>query len=464
MTSMSTEKHNLSDDNTASSQGEPLPAVASGQPGSDLTLGNGMIRRTILPGGIRVITEKMPGVYSANLGVWTPRGSRDEVPETMGATHFLEHLLFKGTPQRSAKDIAELFDRIGGHSNAATGKEFTRYYATVVADDLPIALDCLLDMFRNASLKPADFELERGVIIDEIASDLDDGEEIAQDAFMSHLFASHPLGRPVGGTIESVKAATLEAVKSHYKAGYTPDQMVIAVAGNVDHEKVCDQVLQLMKKPGNPQWIDYDETAAARDFNQNISCPIAAGTTLMEPGQYSVEGNFEQAYLMLGGPGLAADDPREVTLLLLQAILGGGMSSRLFQRIREERGLAYNTYAFHSTFRDTGMFGTWACTRPENAAEVMSLMRAELERMGSELVEADELQRVKGQVRGSSLLALERTSARANHLAHSEIKLGRFISVQEKLQRAESVTAAEILELARELASNAQIEVMVRPQ
>lgn len=441
-----------------------LPAVAAGEPGSDLTLEGGTIRRTILPGGIRVITEKMPGVYSATLGLWVPRGSRDETPSAMGATHFLEHLLFKGTPSRSAKEIAQVFDQIGGHANAATSKETTHYYATVIGEELPLALDCLLDMFRCATLDNHAFELERGVIIEELAMDLDDGEERAHDAFAARLFPNHPLGRPVGGTIDTVRAATLGAVKSHYQAGYTPDQLVVAVAGNVHHDQVCEQVLKAMRNPGNSQWEHFHAATPARDFNQQVSAPIPAHTKLLEPGQYIEEGNFEQAYLMLGGAGIPTGDPREIPLLILRAILGGGMSSRLFQHIREERGLAYNTYAFHAAYRDAGMFGLGASCNPDNATEVMRLMRAELERIGSEPVTEEELRRAKGQLRGSTLLAMERTGARANHLAHAEVKRGEFTSIESRLELARQVTAAEVLDLARDLAANARLEISVRPQ
>ncbi|NMX02431.1 M16 family metallopeptidase [Mobiluncus mulieris] len=442
--------------------GEILPAVAAGEPGSELSLKNGAIRRSILPGGIRVITEKMPGVYSATLGLWVPRGSRDETPSAMGATHFLEHLLFKGTPSRCAKEIAQVFDQIGGHANASTSKETTHYYATVIGEELPLALDCMLDMFRCASLDEKAFELERGVILEELAMDLDDGAERAHDAFAAQLFANHPLGRPVGGTIETVRAATLDEVKAHYVAGYTPDQLVVSVAGDVNHDQVCEQILKAMQNPGNSQWEHFDETAAARNLSQQISAPIS-GKTLMKPGKYTEEGNFEQAYLVLGGPGIPCGDYRELTLQVMRAILGAGMSSRLFQHIREDRGLAYNTYAFNGAYREVGIFGLAASCNPQNAVEVMRLMREELELIGSEPVTEEELRRAKGQLRGSTLLVMERTSARANHLAHAEIKYGKFIPVEQRMELAQRVTAADILDLARELAENAQVEVSVRP-
>lgn len=440
-----------------------LPAVGAGSPGSDLVLQEGKVRRTVLPGGIRVITEKIAGIYSATLGLWVARGSRDENVQALGSTHFLEHLLFKGTPSRSAKDIASLFDQIGGHSNAVTSKESTHYYATVIGEDLPLALDCLLDMVRCASLNHPEFEVERRVIMEELAMDLDDGENLAHETFMSHLFPHHPLGRPVGGSVDTVRATTLEAVKAHYQVGYTPDQLVVAVGGNVNHQLICDQILQAMQKPGNPQWENYDRTSPARDFSRQVSLPLRPGNIGTDKGSFCQEGNFEQAYLILGGLGIPAGDPRELTLLLLRTILGGGMSSRLFQNIREERGLAYNTYAFHSAYRDAGAFGLGASCNPQNADEVMKLMRAELERMAGDPVTEEELERAKGQLRGSTLLALERSHVRASHLAESEITLGRYISVEQKLNQLRHIGAKEILDLAKDLAANAQLEIRVTP-
>lgn len=440
-----------------------LPAVASGESGSELTFADGTIRRTILPGGTRVITETIPGVFSATVGLWVPRGSRDENVGAMGATHFLEHLLFKGTESRSAKEIAQLFDQIGGHSNAATGKENTHYYATVLGEDLPLAIDCLMDMLRCARLDAEAFELERGVILEELAMDLDDGDERLHDAMAAHMFPGHPLGRPVGGMLETVREAQLEAIKFHYRAGYTPDQLVVAIAGNVNHDQVCEQVGRLLSQPGNPQWEGFSASTPARDFSRQIAEPLTRAGASMERGQFVEEGNFEQSYLLLGGPGISVRDSREVPMSVLRAILGGGMSSRLFQNIREERGLAYSTYAFSIGYRDVGQFGVGAVCNPDNADEVVALMRAEMEKIASEPVSEEELTRVKGQLRGSTLLAMERTSPRAMHLAQAEIERGEFVPLERKLERLRTVSAEEVLELAQELVGEAGLEIRVCP-
>lgn len=435
-----------------------LPAVAAGEPGSDLRIGHN-IRRTILPGGTRIITEKMSGTLAASIGMWVPRGSRDEAPTGLGATHFLEHLLFKGTDRRNAKEIASAFDRVGGEANAATSKEHTHYYADILGEDLPLAIDVLMDMMMSPSLNPEAFELERGIILDELAMSHDDGNEQAHDALSAHLFPGHPLGRPIGGTLESVRATRLDAVKSHYRAGYTPDQLVVACAGAVEHEQVCDLVAAALREPGRAQWQDLYPDAPARDFSLQISKRMEKWPRDVETGVFDVRGNFEQTHLLLGGPGLAVGDPRETTMNVLKTALGGGMSSRLFQSIRETRGLAYTTYVFNVSYRDCGQFGLGAACNPANMQEVCDLMQSELEKIATQPMGEEELNRVKSQLRGATLLAMEDNSVRMNRLALAEVMRGCFTPIAVKLSRLEKVQPGNILDLAACLAQNQQIQI-----
>lgn len=452
----------------------------------------GLIRRTVLPSGTRVITEKMAGTRAVSIGMWLPRGSRDEDAQALGSTHFLEHLLFKGTTRRDAKELAQVFDEVGGDFNAATAKEYTHYYAELLGEDLDRAVDCLMDMVTAPLLEPQTFELERGVIVDELMMALDSANEQAFDSFAAKLFAGHPLGRPIGGTVQTVSELGLEALHHHYQSGYTPDQLVVAAAGDVDHRRVCDLVMAALDRGDSPwsQWR-VSQSAPPRDFSLQVSAPISgfpvpsrgeaadsvsgsrgeaavpgAGEVQFSPsyGSFDEAGNYEQTQILVGGPGLRAGDEQEYVMVVLKTVLGGGMSSRLFQHIREDRGLAYQVYPFGISYRDCGQFGVAAGCNPSNAAEVAALLRAELEDIGTNLVSEEELARVKGQMRGSTLLAMEDNSARMARLAAAEIIRGEFASTEYRMARLEAVTPAEILELGAWLAENARLELRLGPR
>ena len=435
----------------------PLPAVAAGQPGSDLSVG--AVRRSILPGGIRVITEKISGTCSVSIGMWVPRGSRDESEDALGSTHFLEHLLFKGTSHRTARDIAMTFDRIGGDSNASTGKELTRFYADVLAEDIPIAIDCLLDMVTCCNLSREDFERERTVIINELTMALDNASEQAKKELLQRIFPNHPLGRPIGGNISDIKAATLEAIHHHYRSGYTPDQLVVAAAGAVNHEQICELVQQNLQGVDSQweQWTQIDFTAPARDFAAQISCPM----TKHEPqaGVYRVQGDFQQTHVLLGRPGIAVNDEHEYVQDVYKTILGQGMSSRLFQRIREERGLAYYTFAFEMNYRDAGMIGVAAVCAPDKADEVTRHLREEVEELGSKPVTAEELTNTIGMLKGSYLMSLEDNRTRMFRLGNAEVVRGRFTPVEFYIQKIQAVSPADILRLGESIASRPVVEV-----
>lgn len=446
-----------------------LPAVAHGQEGADLILDPERIRRTILPGGIRVITEQMPGAIGVSLGAWVPRGSRHESAAGQGATHFLEHLLFKGTQRRSARQIAETFDEIGGESNAATAKEHTHYYARVLGQDLPQALECVLDMVTGARLEAADFELERGVILDELAMALDDPSERVHDAFAAELFGDHPLGRPVGGTSETVSAIDLPSIHEHYQLGYTPDQLVIAAAGDLRHEEVCELVSTCLRRLDSP-WPAWREPllearparavpAPPDEGDEALGARMAGGGVQRGVKKLKISAPFEQTHLILGGFGLPNGHPQRAVATVLETILGGGMSSRLFQEIREERGLAYNTYTFTVSYQRSGQVGLAAACAARNAAEVSELLHLQLQRLAEQTVEDGELARAKGQLRGSILLGMDDTTTRMTRLGIAEVSLGKFIPLSLTMDRIEQVSAQDVRDLAHQWLEACNIEV-----
>lgn len=439
-----------------------LPLVAPGEPGSELTAGQdggATVRRSVLPGGLRVITEHMPGLRSVTVGAWVPVGSRDERDGHFGSTHFLEHLLFKGTPRRTALDIAEAFDAVGGEANASTGKESTCYHARVLDTDLPMAVDVIMDMITSALIDPAELETERGVILEELAMNDDDPGDVVHEQFAATVLGAHPLGRPIGGTPRSIREVPRDAVVAHYREHYAPRTLVVAAAGGVDHDALVAQVLAALEAGG------WDTASHARPVPRRTW----DGTDAVPPGvpetgtEIEVHRATEQAHVILGGTGLTATDPRRYALSVLSAILGGGMSSRLFQEIREKRGLAYATYCFAQAHADTGTFGLYAGCAPGKVEEVSALLGAELDKMAGTPVSEAELTRAVGQLSGGMVLGMEDTGARMSRLGKAELVHGELLSVSEQLDRVRSVTAREVRELAELLASRPRSRVVVGP-
>jgi len=430
-----------------------LPLV----PGHQLTAGQdggAIVRRSVLPGGVRVLTETMPGLRSATLGAWVGVGSRDERDGHHGATHFLEHLLFKGTGRRSALDIAEAFDAVGGEANAATGKEHTCYYARVLDADLPMAVDVIADMVTSARLDPGELEIERGVILEELAMNDDDPSDVAHEQFAAAVLGRHPLGRPIGGTPSTIRAVPRDAVWEHYREHYTAPALVVTAAGGVDHDTLCAQVTDALDAAG---WdLDPSTVPAPRRTASEAWAP-EAGTELV------VRRATEQANVVVGGVGLTATDERRYALSVLSAVLGGGMSSRLFQEIRERRGLAYAVYSFSSGHADTGLFGLYAGCAPERVEEVERLMVEQAVRLAEEPITGAELDRSIGQLSGGLVLGMEDTGSRMNRLGKAELVQGELVSVSEALERIRSVTAAEVQDLAAELLGRPRSVVRVGP-
>ena len=435
-----------------------LPLVAPGQPGSDLTAGqagDGDVRRSVLPGGVRLLTEHVPGMRSASVGAWVGVGSRDESDGHHGSTHFLEHLLFKGTARRTAMDIAEAFDEVGGEANAATGKEHTCYYARVLDEDLPMAVDVIADMVTSARLDADELETERGVILEELAMNDDDPSDVAHERFATVVLGGHPLGRPIGGTPETIRAVPRDAVWEHYRQHYRPETLVVTAAGNVDHDALAAQVVRALHDGG---WALPAGTAPAARRGPAEALPVTAGAS-----RVTVRRSTEQANVIVGGTGLTATDPRRFTLSVLNAALGGGMSSRLFQEIREKRGLAYSTYSFASGHADTGVFGLYAGCTPGKVDEVTELLVHELERLADSGLTDVELRRSVGQLSGGLVLGLEDSGSRMSRLGKSELVHGELLSTQESLDRVRAVTARDVQELAADLASRPRSVVRVGP-
>ncbi|WP_081416801.1 M16 family metallopeptidase [Arthrobacter castelli] len=423
----------------------------------DIVIGSAdgaQVRRSVLPGGVRVLTESMPGQRSATIGFWLGVGSRDELDGEHGSTHFLEHLLFKGTSSRSALDIASAFDEVGGESNAATAKENTCYYARVLDSDLPMAIDTIADMVTSAVLDPQELEAERGVIEEEIAMDRDDPADVAHESFVKAVFGDHPLGRPIGGTEEAIASITRDAVMRHYKRYYRPDELVVTAAGGLDHDEVCARVMEALRRSG---W-ELAEGAAPVSRRTAIEAAREPQTTVEV-----VERAVEQANIIVGCPSLVATDDRKFVMSVLNAILGGGMSSRLFQEIREKRGLAYATYSFSVGYADAGYFAMYAGCAPAKARQVIDLLNAELEKLAAEEVSPTELKKAVGQLSGGIVLALEDSGSRMSRLGRAELVTGEFVDIDETLARIDAVTPAQIRELAAELAAAPRTTTVVGP-
>jgi predicted Zn-dependent peptidase len=414
--------------------------------------GTGAVRRTVLPGGLRVITETLPAVRSVAFGIWAGVGSRDEGPAHAGATHYLEHLLFKGTRKRTALQISATMDAVGGELNAFTGKEYTCYYARVLDADLPLAIDVLSDMVTSSLIESRDVDAERGVILEEIAMNDDDPSDTVHEAFVRQLFGDTPLGRPILGTVDSINAITRDQIAEHYRARYTPDHLVVAAAGRLDHDAVVRHVEQAFR----PVLAGAAEPAAPRLASTDASPGEGRGVRLVSRG-------IEQANLVLGCAGLRRIDDRRFALGVLNAALGGGMSSRLFQEVREKRGLAYSVYSFTSQHADSGLWGIYAGCLPSKADDVLSICRDEIGKVVSGGLTDAELERGKGQLRGSMVLGLEDPSSRMSRLGKSELVYPRLEPVDDILASIEAVTHDDVRAVAADILTKPKVLAVVGP-
>jgi predicted Zn-dependent peptidase len=404
--------------------------------------GGSVVRRTILPSGVRVLTEHVPGSASASVSFSVAVGSRDETNGHFGSTHFLEHLLFKGTQRRSALDIAIAFDSVGGSSNASTGKEHTSYYARVQDKALPIAVDVIADMLTSSLIDPVEFENERPVILEELAMNDDDPQDVVHEIFSEAVLGDHALGRPIGGTKETISAVTREAVWQHYKENYRPQDLVVVAAGGVDH----NQLIELVETGLTTAGWDLNQSAAPVERRFLNQAQIKRGTALNV-----IHRPIQQANVIVGMQGLIADDPRRYAMGVLNTVLGGSMSSRLFQEIREKRGLAYSVYSFNQGYSDAAYFGLYAGCSPAKTAEVTRLMIAEFEKIAADGITEAELELAKGNISGSLALKFESTQARMSRLASAEIVQGQFIDLDQTFASFDAVTNDQVMALAKDL-------------
>jgi predicted Zn-dependent peptidase len=392
--------------------------------------------RSDLPGGLRILTERMPSVRSVALGIWAGVGSRDETPRQAGASHYLEHLLFKGTERRSAQDIAEVMDAVGGELNAFTFKEYTCYYARTLDRDLPLAVDVLVDMVRASKLAKPDVEAERTVILEEIGAANDVPEDLVHDLFAEVLFGGHPLGRPVLGTVESIQAMPHDVLARYWRRHYTPGNLVVAAAGNCRHDEVVELLAQAFGQLGDGAVIG-PRPERARPRSGGGLCVRTRPT--------------DQAHVVLGGPAISRSDPRRFALGVLNIAFGGGMSSRLFQEVREKRGLVYSIGSYANQYAETGSYAVYAGAAPRRIHEVLKVVMDEVGRLAADGLTDEEVARAKGQFKGSLVLGMEDTSSRMSWLGKSELTRGEILTVDEVIQRVDAVTEADLRALAKEL-------------
>ncbi len=437
----------------------------------------------------------MPGLASETIGIWVAAGSRDESAETAGSTHFLEHMLFKGTGTRDAKSIAAAFDRTGGDSNAITAKELTCYYSRCLVTDLPNITGLLVDMVSSSQLDVEEFERERGVIIEELAMSADDPGDVLFDDFDSLVFGSHSLARPVGATKDQIRVLGHHTVIDHYQSTYIPPRLVIAAAGGATHEEVLAMVEDALAEAGLGSRADvwsgagngvagagsvgtddvsgvHGEGPVDTDDANGGAASVAKGSHLagaarvrpdFQAGVSHTVKDIEQLGILLGCEGLPEGDDDRFIYSVMLTMLGGGMSSRLFQSVREERGLAYAVNCVASQFTDTGTFGIYAGCTAENAQAVVDLAMSEWDRLAQESPSQFELDEIVSQLSGSMVLGLESSAARMNRLARSEIFGLPLESPMDLIERVRSVTAEDVSEMAGRLLSRPKALALVGP-
>jgi len=413
----------------------------------------GTVRRTVLPGGLRVLTEAVPAMRSVSFGIWVGVGSRDETRQLNGVSHFLEHLLFKGTRRRTAWEISAAIEAVGGETNAFTTKEYTCYYARVLDTDLPLAIDVMCDLVVGSVLAEADVETERGVILEEIAMHDDEPGEEVHDFFAELVYGEHPLARLISGTADTISPMTRRQISNFYQKRYIPPAMVIAAAGNLDHA----QVVRLVREAFADRLGGTAQPLPRRGAGNAPAPRVRKGKLRV------VDKETEQAHLVLGGAGLARDDERRFALGVLNSAFGAGMSSRLFQEIRERRGLAYSVYSYTSQYADTGTFGIYAGCAPGKVDEVLALARDELARVAEHGLTDEEITRGKGMLKGSLVLGLEDTGSRMSRLGKGELLYDELLTIDQILTTIDAVTPDEVRAVARDVLGSQPSLAIVGP-
>ncbi len=392
-----------------------------------------MPEATTLSNGLRVLTESMPAVRSASIGIWADVGSALEAPAQRGISHLVEHMLFKGTTRRTAREIAESMDGVGGNLNAFTDKEATCYYAKVIDRHVPLALDVLADMFLHSTFDPNELAKEQNVVLEEIKMYEDSPDELIHDLFLQTLWKGSSLGDPTIGFAESIVGVTPDDLRAHMRAHYAPNSVLVTAAGNVDHAQFVAEVARQFA-----------------GFTGAVSLPPPEAPSA-HPATFVRQKDSEQAYVVVGSQGLSARDERRYALSVLDTVLGGGMSSRLFQEIREKRGLVYTVYSFQAAYRAAGLFGVYAGTSPEKVQACIDVIAEQFRAIAAEPVGAAELQLAKEHLKGNLTLALESSSSRMIRLGRNELAFGRQIGAEEVEARIDAVTAADVQSLAAEL-------------
>ncbi len=394
---------------------------------------NAKFKKTVLDDGLTIISEADSSLYSASIGIWVKSGSRDEDVNENGLSHFIEHMLFKGTKSRSCLDIARQIDAFGGSLNAFTTRETTCYYAKVLNDHLDMAVDILCDILLNSLFNGDDMEKERQVILQEIRMTTDTPEDEIHDLFYKTFWQGHPLSRPITGDAERVSSFSREQLLNFFTRTYSPGNMVVAVSGDVSHDRIVGSFEEAFASLPQPNETDSNHEVS---FASNID---------LYPK------DLEQVQICLGTTGISTTSPKRHAAYILNTLLGGGMSSRLFQKIREEMGLAYSIYSYLSTYRDTGLFGVYAATGEESVTEVLEQTVCELKRLKDDLIPEEELTSAKEQLKSHVLFSLETSDSRMQKIAGDELAFGRYIPSGEVIKEIESVSSEDVNALAREL-------------
>jgi len=389
-------------------------------------------KKTSLPNGIRIVSKYMPHVRSVSMGVWVDVGARDESDEQSGLSHFIEHMIFKGTSRRSAYQIAKEFDAIGGHTNAFTSMENTCYHAKVMDTHLDTMVDILSDIFLNSVFDPEEVERERPVIVQEVGMVEDTPEEYIHLLAGSNFWGDHPLGRSILGTRENILGFNADTIKSFFERFYHPERIVIAVAGNMEHDRIVDMVGPAFGAIHNGKHLLPQRTMPVIDPKTN---------------QYNR--TLEQVHVCLATEGLSVTDPRRFACSLMNTILGGNMSSRLFQEVREKRGLAYSVYSFIMSHVDSGMFGVYTGVHPDNVGQTIGLIQDSLEQMKKTPVTPEELQDAKEYTKGNLFLASESVDNQMVRVAQNEIHFNNYITLDTVIEKIDAVSAEEIQTLAQ---------------
>ena len=408
--------------------------------------------RTVLPSGLRIVTEEVPSVRSAAIGIWVNVGSRDETPAVAGASHFLEHLLFKGTTRRNALEISATIEAVGGEMNAFTSKEYTCFYARVIDTDLPMAIDVVSDLITSSIVSALDVDAERKVVLEEIAMRDDDPSDLVHDLYAETYYGDTQLGRPILGTIKSISDMTRSSVFNYYKKKYLPQDLVVAVAGNIKHKRVVAMVEEALSRDN---FLDVRGSPQIRP-NTPVKTKPMQSVGLMTR-------KTEQAHMFYGMEGVARSDERRFAMGVLASALGGGMSSRLFQEIREKRGLAYSVYAYAQQFAGSGQIGFYAGCNPTKAIEVIEIIREVLADVAENGMSHEEIERAKGAVRGSLVLSQEDSGSRMSRIGKNEIVYGQVMGFDEILKAISRVNPTDVREIANEFLTKSPTLALVGP-